>query len=72
MMKIALSSVNHCIAVNLQPDRTKQSLSSENTVAKTGTNSKSALHVFIAYIETFVIHVQNEVKWKNKLFYLSF
>lgn len=46
MVKIALFSVSPCIVVNLQPDRTKQSLSSENAVAKTGTNSKSALHCF--------------------------
>lgn len=47
-MIIVLASVNQCVAVNLWPNRTKKSLSSENTLLKAATNSKSDLHVFIA------------------------
>lgn len=46
MVKIALFSVSQCIVVNLWPDRTKQSLSSENAMAKAGTKSKSVLNFF--------------------------
>lgn len=47
MVEIVLFSVSKCIVVNLWSNRTNQSLSSENAVAKTGTNSKSALQFFL-------------------------